>query len=128
MIKIPVTIMFNGVHNLKESYLDFDKFLAANKSIEKLYDYSIQMLSTGKWWECVRLAAGIKTDLWDICAEGYPHVSLLKDTCDYLRQLYKLLFFRIPGSSKTSMVTWRNRALGHSCLADNIQDDYSGAL
>lgn len=124
IIKIPVTIMFNGVHDLKESHPDFDKFLVANKSIEKLYNYSIQMLSTGKWWECVRLAAGIKTDLWDICAEGYPHVSLLKDTCDYLSQLYKLLFFRIPGSSKTSMVTWRNRVLGHSCLADNIQEKY----
>lgn len=124
MIKIPVTIMFNGVHDLKESHPDFDKFLVANKSIEKLYDYSIQMLSTGKWWECVRLAAGIKAELWDNCAEDYPHASLLKDTCDYLSQLYKLLFFRIPGSSKTSMVTWRNRVLGHSCLADNIQEKY----
>lgn len=124
VIKIPVTIMFNGVHDLKESYPDFDKILAVNKPIEKLYDYSIQMLSTGKWWECVRLAAGIKADLWDNLAEDYPKTLLLKDTCDYLSKLYKMLFFRVPGNSKTSMVTWRNRVLGHSCLADNIQDKY----
>lgn len=31
MIKIPVTIMFNGVHDLKESHPDFDKFLVANQ-------------------------------------------------------------------------------------------------
>ena len=124
MIKIPVTIMFNGVHDLRESYPDFDKILAANKQIEKLYDYSIQMLSTGKWWECVRLAADIKADLWDKLVEDYPQTSLLKDTCEYLSKIYKLLFFRIPGNPKISMVTWRNRVLGHSCLADNIQEKY----
>ena len=124
MIKIPVTIMFNGVHNLRESYSDFDKLLVANKQIEKLYDYSIQMLSTGKWWECVRLAADIKADLWDGLTDEYPQVALLNDTCEYLSRLYKLLFFRVPGYPKTSMVTWRNRVLGHSCLADNIQEKY----
>lgn len=125
MIKIPVTIMFNGVHDLSDSCADFDKILAANKQIEKLYDYSMQMLSTGKWWECVRLAAGIKDDLWDNWAEDYVQPLLLKDTCDYLSKLYKLMYFRIPGKHKTSMVTWRNRVLGHSCLADNIQEKYA---
>lgn len=124
MIKIPVTIMFNGVHDLKESHPDFDKILASNKQIEKLYDYSIQMLSTGKWWECVRLAAGIKADFWNALVDDYPHTSLLKDTSEYLSKLYKLMFFKIPGNPKTSMVTWRNRVLGHSCLADNIQEKY----
>ena len=124
MIKIPVTVMFNGVHDLKESHPDFDKIFASNKQIEKLYDYSIQMLSTGKWWECVRLAAGIKADFWNTLADDYPHTSLLKDTSDYLSKLYKLMFFRLPGNPKTSMVTWRNRVLGHSCLADNIQEKY----
>ena len=35
------------------------------------------------------------------------------------------MYFRIPGKPKTSMVTWRNRVLGHSCLADNIQEKYA---
>lgn len=124
MIKIPVTIMFNGVHDLKESFSDFDKILTRNTHIKKLYEYSTQMLSTGKWWECVRLAASIKDDIWDNLAGSYIQALLLKETCVYLAQLYKLMYFKIPGKPKTSMVTWRNRVLGHSCLADNIEDKY----
>lgn len=48
MIKIPVTIIFNGIHVACENREDARRISNENSAIAKLYDYSMQMLSTGK--------------------------------------------------------------------------------
>lgn len=124
MIKIPVTIIFNGIHKLNEESETFSALLASNTKIAKLYEYSMQMLSTGKWWECVRLASGLDESIFagDSTVE---HTNLYADTIGYLKELQKKLYFKEPGKQKIGMVTWRNRTLGHSCLADNPEEKYS---
>ena len=64
MIKIPVTIIFNGIHELNKDNENFAVLLATNTKVAKLYEYSMQMLSTGKWWECVRLASGLDESIF----------------------------------------------------------------
>ena len=40
-----------------------------------------------------------------------------KETVEYLQKIYKMFWFQIPGQDRVNMVSWRNRAVGHSCLA-----------
>lgn len=124
MIKLPVTIIFNGIHELNKESEFFSALLASNIKVAKLYEYSMQMLSTGKWWECVRLASSLDESVFanDSTME---HTNLYADTIAYLKELHKKLYFKEPGKQKISMVTWRNRTLGHSCLADNPKEKYS---
>lgn len=124
MIKIPITIIFNGIHELNKESESFSALLSSNTKVAKLYEYSMQMLSTGKWWECVRLASGLDEGVFagDSTVE---HTKLYADTIGYLKELHKKLYFKEPGKQKVSMVTWRNRTLGHSCLADNPEEKYS---
>lgn len=124
MIKIPVTIIFNGIHELNKESESFSALLSSNTKVAKLYEYSMQMLSTGKWWECVRLASSLDEGVFagDSTVE---HTKLYADTIVYLKELHKKLYFKEPGKQKISMVTWRNRTLGHSCLADNPEEKYS---
>lgn len=124
MIKIPVTIIFNGIHELNKESETFSALLASNTMIAKLYEYSMQMLSTGKWWECVRLASGLDKSIF-ADESTVEHANLYADTIGYLKKLHKKLYFKEPGKQKISMVTWRNRTLGHSCLADNPEEKYS---
>lgn len=125
MIKIPVTIIFNGIHEMNKDNDKFSSILSGNSKLSKLYEYSMQMLSTGKWWECVRLASNLEENIFVLERLDSEHTYLYADTIQYLKCLYKKLYFKVPGKQKISMVTWRNRTLGHSCLADNPAEKYN---
>ncbi len=123
-IKIPVSIIFNGLHELhKLNSQYFFSILDSNSKVNKLYMYSMQMLVTGKWWECVRLASGIEKDIWVNLFNNTNEPLLYQDTVCYLQKLYKMMYFRVPGKQKVNMVTWRNRVVGHSCLAYNAEEN-----
>ncbi|MGN0203261.1 MAG: TFIIB-type zinc ribbon-containing protein, partial [Coprococcus sp.] len=111
MIKIPVIIMFNGVHELAEKAYDIQGLMMAYPAVRKLYDHSFQMLVTGKWFECLRVIGGIKNE-----AIFEP---MYQETIRYCRQIKDLFCF-----NHTSMVTWRNRTVGHSCLAVVPESNY----
>lgn len=124
MIKIPVTIIFNGLHELSTESGCLSAFLSSNAKASKLYEYSMQMLSTGKWWECVRLASSFDENVFSCTSMDDNQAKLYADTILYLKALHKNLYFKVPGKPKINMVTWRNRTLGHSCLADNPAEKY----
>ena len=58
MIKLPVVILLDGVYSVLERTEQPDEFLNAHPKLRSLYANSMQILTTGKWWECVRLGAG----------------------------------------------------------------------
>lgn len=122
IIKIPITILFNCFHKFAESDANKLKaFLNANDEALRLYEYSMQMLVTGKWWECVRLGSRINDGVWNDLCDNANETKLYRDTVDFLKILTKKMYFQQTGKPKTNMVTWRNRVLGHGCLSDNIE-------
>lgn len=124
MIKIPIVILFDSIYSLMESMEDFKGQFEREPKLEALYRNSMQLLSTGKWWECVRLGAGLSLDAIDLNGLDEYRSAVLADTLSYLKQVYRLFEFRIPGKQKVNMVTWRNRAVGHSCLASKPEESY----
>lgn len=124
MIKIPTVILFDSIYSLYEKSEEFTSLFEAQPKLEALYRNSMQMLSTGKWWECVRLSAGVLIDPDDIVGLEDHRDSVLLDTLSYLKSVSKLFEFRVPGKKKVNMVTWRNRAVGHSCLASKPEESY----
>ncbi len=125
MIKIPVTIIFNGIHELNKDNITFKDYLSQNTNAFKLYEYSMQMLSTGKWWECVRLASSMDGRWFNQNTTDMKTDALYIDTIQYLKELYEKLYFKISGKHRVNMVTWRNRTIGHSCFANNPVEKYS---
>lgn len=124
MIKVPVTIVFNGIHETIKKESNVTNWKYEYPKLMKLYEYSMQMLSTGKWWECVRLIIGIgEKGVLQIAVDD-KSAELYSDTVNLLRVLYKQLYFKTLNNQTVSMVTWRNRTLGHSCLADNPTEQY----
>lgn len=124
MIKIPTVILFDSIYSLYEKPEEYATLFEAQPKLEALYRNSMQMLSTGKWWECVRLASGLIINPDDIASLEDRRDSVLLDTLLYLKSVSKLFEFRVPGKKKVSMVTWRNRAVGHSCLASKPEESY----
>ena len=124
MIKIPTVILFDSIYSLLENIDDFKPQFDKEPKLEALYRNSMQMLSTGKWWECVRLGAGLSMDSINLNGLDEHRSAVLSDTISYLKQVYKLFEFRVPGKQKVNMVTWRNRAVGHSCLASKPEESY----
>lgn len=124
MIKIPTVILFDSIYSLYEKPKEFETLFESQPKLEALYRNSMQMLSTGKWWECVRLASGLMINPEDITYLEDHRGSVLLDTLVYLKSVSKLFEFRVPGKKKVSMVTWRNRAVGHSCLASKPEESY----
>lgn len=124
MIKIPTVILFDSIYSLMESMEDFKGQFEKEPKLEALYRNSMQLLSTGKWWECVRLGAGLSLDAIVLNGLDEYRSAVLADTLSYLKQVYRLFAFRIPGKQKVNMVTWRNRAVGHSCLASKPEESY----
>ena len=125
MIKIPVVIILDGVYSTLETTNDVQKFLAEHPKFKALYANSMQILTTGKWWECVRLGAGLIREFGkDNWLSGESDL-VYQDTALYLEKIYKMFWFQIPGQAKVNMVSWRNRAVGHSCLASNPEENYA---
>ena len=124
MIKIPTVILFDSIYSLYEKLDDFTTLFKEQPKLEALYRNSMQMLSTGKWWECVRLGAGLSMDSINLSGLDEHRSAVLSDTISYLKQVYRLFEFRVPGKQKVNMVTWRNRAVGHSCLASKPEESY----
>lgn len=124
MIKIPTIILFDSIYSLIESMEDFKGQFEKEPKLEALYRNSMQLLSTGKWWECVRLGAGLSLDAIELNGLDEYRSAVLADTLTYLKQVYRLFEFRIPGKQRVNMVTWRNRAVGHSCLASKPEESY----
>lgn len=124
MIKIPTVILFDSIYSLYEKSDEFTTLFEEQPKLEVLYRNSMQMLSTGKWWECVRLASGLLINSEDLAAMEEYEVSVLLDTLSYMKCISKLFEFRVPGKKKVNMVTWRNRAVGHSCLASKPEESY----
>ena len=124
MIKLPVTILFNGLHELNQQPELLKELLKKNKKISRLYQYSMQLLVTGKWWECVCLASGLEEDFFCGKLDDENGSVLYKRAIQYLKTLCGLMYFKLAGKKKVSMVTWRNRALGHSCFADDPSSAY----
>lgn len=124
MIKIPTVILFDSIYSLYEKSDEFTTLFEEQPKLEALYRNSMQMLSTGKWWECVRLASGLLINSEDLAAMEEYEVSVLLDTLSYMKCISKLFEFRVPGKKKVNMVTWRNRAVGHSCLASKPEESY----
>lgn len=124
MIKIPTVILFDSIYSLYEKAENFDALFEAQPKLEALYRNSMQMLSTGKWWECVRIASGLVIGSEDLVEMEEYKASVLLDTLSYMKCISKLFEFRVPGKKKVNMVTWRNRAVGHSCLASKPEESY----
>lgn len=124
MIKIPVTVIFNGIHELKVRDSGFSELLTGNSKIKQLYEYSMQMLSSGKWWECVRIASRLDASVFCCGEEDSSKTGLYVETVGYLKKLYDGSYFKNAKNKKTSMVSWRNNTIGHSCLADDPEAHY----
>ncbi len=124
MIKIPTVILFDSIYSLYEKSDEFTTLFEEQPKLEVLYRNSMQMLSTGKWWECVRLASGLIINSESLAAMEEYKASVLIDTLSYMKCISKLFEFRVPGKKKVNMVTWRNRAVGHSCLASKPEESY----
>lgn len=124
MIKIPTVILFDSIYSLLESTNNFEQQFNKEPKLEALYRNSMQMLSTGKWWECVRLGAGLSMEFINTNGLDNHRRSVLSETIAYLKQVYRMFEFKIPGKPKINMVTWRNRAVGHSCLASKPEESY----
>lgn len=125
MIKIPVVIILDGVYSTLETTNDMQKFLAEHPKFKALYANSMQILTTGKWWECVRLGAGLIREFGKNNLFSGENDLVYLDTALYLEKIYKMFWFQIPGQAKVNMVSWRNRAVGHSCLASNPEENYA---
>lgn len=125
MIKLPVVILLDGIYSVLERKEQPDQFLNAHPKLRSLYANSMQILTTGKWWECVRLGAGLVKEFKN--EELFSSESELahKETVEYLQKIYKMFWFQIPGQDRVNMVSWRNRAVGHSCLASNPEENYA---
>ena len=122
-IKIPVSILFNGLHELYTlNGQHFCSILNTSIKVRKLYTYSMQILVTGKWWECVRLASELDEDLVEKLFHDTCVPMLYQETIRYLKKIYGKMYFHVPGKSKINMVTWRNRVVGHSCLAYDVDE------
>jgi len=124
MIKIPTVILFDSIYSLFENCEDYKILLENEPKLESLYRNSMQILTTGKWWECVRLGAGLSIEKLDLNVFDEHRKAVLSDTVSYLKQIFKLFTFQVPGKRKVNMVTWRNRAVGHSCLASKPEESY----
>ncbi len=111
MVKIPVIMMFNGTHELIANTDNIQDFFKEHSAVRKLYDYSLQTLVTGKWFECLRIAGSMK--------DGGIYDPVYQSVIQYCRQIKDLFCF-----NRTSMVTWRNRTVGHSCLAVVPESNY----
>lgn len=125
MIKIPVVILLDGVYSVLERKDQPDEFLSAHPKLRLLYANSMQILTTGKWWECVRLGAGLVKEFKNEKLFSGESELAYKETAEYLQKIYKIFWFQIPGQDKVNMVSWRNRAVGHSCLASNPEENYA---
>ena len=88
-IKIPVSILFNGLHELYTlNGQHFCSILNTSVKVSKLYTYSMQMLVTGKWWECVRLASELDEDLVEKLFHDTCVPMLYQETVRYLKKIY----------------------------------------
>ena len=105
LIKIPAVILFDSIYSLLENIDDFKPQFDKEPKLEALYRNSMQMLSTGKWWECVRLGAGLSMDSINLNGLDEHRSAVLLDTISYLKQVYKLFEFKVPGKQKVNMVT-----------------------
>lgn len=125
MIKIPVVILLDGVYSVLERKDQPDEFLSAHPKLRLLYANFMQILTTGKWWECVRLGASLVKEFKNEELFSGESELAYKETAEYLQKIYKLFWFQIPGQDKINMVSWRNRAVGHSCLASDPEENYA---
>lgn len=125
MIKLPVVMLLDGVYSVLERKEQPDEFLNLHPKLRALYANSMQILTTGKWWECVRLGAGLVKEFKNEELFSGESELAYEETAKYLQKIYKLFWFQIPGQDKTNMVSWRNRAVGHSCLASNPEENYA---
>lgn len=125
MIKTPVVILLNGICTAVETVENPYEFLESCPKIKSLYMNSMQILTTGKWWECVRISAGLTNEINSALIFNTENSNVYRVTVEYLSKIYKMFWFQIPGNKKTNMVSWRNRAVGHSCLASNPEDSYN---
>lgn len=125
MIKLPVVILLDGIYSVLERKGQPDMFLREHPKLKSLYANSMQILTTGKWWECVRLGAGLIKEFKNEDLFSNETELAYKETLEYLQKIYKMFWFQIPGQSKVNMVSWRNRAVGHSCLASNPEENYA---
>ena len=80
MIKIPTVILFDSIYSLMDSMEDFNDYFEKDPKLEALYRNSMHLLSTGKWWECVRLGAGLSLDAIDLNSLDEYRSSVLADT------------------------------------------------
>ena len=125
MIKIPVVILLDGVYSVLEKSDGIPGLLSEHPKFKALYANSMQILTTGKWWECVRLGSGLMREFSGTPLFSADNELVYQDTVKYLEKIYKLFWFQIPGQAKVNMVSWRNRAVGHSCLASNPEENYA---
>lgn len=124
MIKIPVIILLDGVYSTLEKSDNIRGLLSEHPKFKALYANSMQILTTGKWWECVRLGSGLAHEFESEGLFSGDKELAYQDTVKYLERIYKMFWFQIPGQPKVNMVSWRNRAVGHSCLASNPEENY----
>lgn len=131
-MKIPVIVLFNGVYSVIENKKDITEFLEQHPRFAKVYRSSAQVFTSGKWMEAVRNGAALEqktdTDVFDKDED-----QLYIETVNYLASIEKEFNFLDPkkGCSNkgeplkmSNMSEWRNRALGHGCLARDPEESY----
>lgn len=125
MIKTPVVILLDGICSLIEASDNPVAFLNLHPKVKALYTNSMKILTTGKWWECIRISIGLADDIKKGILFTDSSDVVYKDTIEYLNKIYKMFWFQIPGERRTDMVSWRNRTVGHSCLASIPEENYT---
>lgn len=126
MIKIPVVILLDGIYKMLDQSDDVDQLLNDHPKFKQLYGNSLQILTTGKWWECVRLATILPREFADEALFSDESEFAYRVTLEYLQKIYKMFSFQVPGQPKVSIISWRNRAVGHSCLVtSNPEENYA---
>lgn len=126
MIKIPVVILLDGIYKMLDQSKDVNQLLNDHPKLKQLYENSLQILTTGKWWECVRLATTLSREFTDEALFSDAAESAYRVTLEYLQKICKMFSFQIPGQARVSIISWRNRAVGHSCLVtSNPEENYT---
>ena len=132
LMKIPVIVLFNGVYSVIENKKDITKFLEQHPRFTKVYRSSAQVFTSGKWMEAVRNGAALtketRSDVFDKDED-----QLYIETVNYLASIENEFNFLDPKkgcsnkgepSKVSNMSEWRNRALGHGCLARDPEESY----
>lgn len=129
-MKIPVIVLFNGVYSVIENKKDITKFLEQHPRFTKVYRSSAQVFTSGKWMEAVRNGAALTKE---IRPDVFDKDQLYIETVNYLASIENEFNFLDPKKGRSNkgepskvsnMSEWRNRALGHGCLARDPEESY----